>query len=855
MLRQWLLVVVVCCCTVFPAWSQPTKQPFPPSQLGSAETATATALVKFTLLATGHGQGGISPQGAQRVLQHTTRTFTFSPAPGFRVESLLIDYVPVPVAPNQVSYTFKDITRDHAIDVYFGSDSVRAHNFSFKFNTLLPGKLDYLVWTSPSGAHRWVVWDEALRSAGNPIPFYLTLLHSGYYDTAHPNSADGWKYNLSDDPKTETTVSAADISYAPKSEQITTTDPFVQIDATSRGADRITVSNKLYFVGDTFFDVFTITNNSSTDYKTVKVPINVGSLMIGNFNPTTKAIVQSDTRLSRLRPIAGGLVENDYNNRNLAALDEYPLISTFSPVAALWGENRFDAWNDQQQLSGALTVAGQFLTYVDLPTTVGFKEIPFNPSSPYFRAQVTTPLAHGESKTFTVAFTMAEGSEKWREGLGNYKKWFNLTYGNFNVSTAAFESTPQYCPESPFFYFVGSGRSYDTVDVGNGAGRYRPGSTLAKVFDSSPATIDVMSKLNPDSHYGLWKTALTADYLNGVEFNPNPLTIDPRLDAATHPELFTDFINAYRGRGIEPFLYSVPCRYIDGARIDYDYGVPERSLFVPGQMDLMVDLTNPVKRDRYIADLRTFIERGFRGLYFDVHQCPGDYDFLKYVKKSFPTLSFLLTEGSVDRKALLAPSAPLLNTYGSTYNHNNSLLMEWLVPDATYYAGSFNTPFSDDDLDELLQRGYQAIAAQDSPKKLTSWLCKVVSIQSLENQKVRWRKYGKAMGCKPPTEISSACADRVGENEKYIFVTSTVSGGGGGKIEPRESFFYLEGSHPLYTITPDAGYKLVQVEMKNGVYSWTKPCVDKCDKPTSFTLPDVIGVDGVASLTAQFAPK
>ncbi len=78
---------------------------------------TFTALPVHTITASSGANGTISPTGATLVYDTYDQTFTFTPAFGYAVTSLLIDGAPVATA---TSYTFTNVTSDHTIEVAFG---------------------------------------------------------------------------------------------------------------------------------------------------------------------------------------------------------------------------------------------------------------------------------------------------------------------------------------------------------------------------------------------------------------------------------------------------------------------------------------------------------------------------------------------------------------------------------------------------------------------------------------------------------------------------------------------------------------------------------------------------------------
>jgi hypothetical protein len=76
----------------------------------------AFAINDFTILATSGSHGLIRPQGTVGVGLGENQGFTFTPDPGYHVDSLYVDGAPVPPA---ASYTFTNLASDHTIHVTF----------------------------------------------------------------------------------------------------------------------------------------------------------------------------------------------------------------------------------------------------------------------------------------------------------------------------------------------------------------------------------------------------------------------------------------------------------------------------------------------------------------------------------------------------------------------------------------------------------------------------------------------------------------------------------------------------------------------------------------------------------------
>ena len=70
----------------------------------------------YTIKASAGANGTISPAGWCSVVENGNQTFTFTPDKGYTVAKVLVDGKSVGAVK---SYTFKDVTKDHTIEVIF----------------------------------------------------------------------------------------------------------------------------------------------------------------------------------------------------------------------------------------------------------------------------------------------------------------------------------------------------------------------------------------------------------------------------------------------------------------------------------------------------------------------------------------------------------------------------------------------------------------------------------------------------------------------------------------------------------------------------------------------------------------
>ena len=84
------------------------------------------------IVATSHGNGAISPEGKIEVDYGKNITFTFSPEKGYHVSDVVVDGTSVGIVE---TYTFENVTEDHAIDVYFEQDAPATYTISASAST------------------------------------------------------------------------------------------------------------------------------------------------------------------------------------------------------------------------------------------------------------------------------------------------------------------------------------------------------------------------------------------------------------------------------------------------------------------------------------------------------------------------------------------------------------------------------------------------------------------------------------------------------------------------------------------------------------------------------------------------
>jgi len=76
---------------------------------------------QYPIIAIAGTHGTVSPSGTVQVNYGSSQLFTFYPDPGYTVDSLLVDSISVPAAPN---YTFINVTRSHTLTVTFWNPQI-----------------------------------------------------------------------------------------------------------------------------------------------------------------------------------------------------------------------------------------------------------------------------------------------------------------------------------------------------------------------------------------------------------------------------------------------------------------------------------------------------------------------------------------------------------------------------------------------------------------------------------------------------------------------------------------------------------------------------------------------------------
>ncbi len=131
------------------------------------------------------GNGSISPSGSVNVSAGGSRTFTFSPAGGYVVTSVLIDGAAVNPTPS-ASYTFSNVTSNRSIVVTFASASPQTVSLTASASpanggvvSRSPNLASYSLGTvvtltaTPAAGYQFAGWSGALSGSINPATVLL----------------------------------------------------------------------------------------------------------------------------------------------------------------------------------------------------------------------------------------------------------------------------------------------------------------------------------------------------------------------------------------------------------------------------------------------------------------------------------------------------------------------------------------------------------------------------------------------------------------------------------------------------------------------------------------------------------
>jgi len=602
------------------------------------------------------------------------------------------------------------------------------HKFQFLFEN--DGHLKELNWTR-DGGNTWkrVSWSEEGRF-GSWRKIYL---HSR---TGNDGTNEGWKYYNgiswpipSDSLFIEERHS--DITYS----KISESSDSVHLRAASSNLE---VNDIITFSGDVMRIDISVKNLGSTP-KTIRLPINLGGLQFDN----------SFNQRYRLRVDKGGwILPFPDNDGGEVVLGNYPnLIASFSPVTAVW---------DNQ-----LTIGMQYLSVLNSPTTAEFYSRANDRNTERMRSILVTDLQGFEEKTFSVAFSVAEGND-WQTTLSPYKNWFYQTYTSDGNS-------PNFCPTGPLaFYMARNHANYDWD-----TNRWLYPTTLNEIY-SLTASISVIQQLNLPYFMFHSGTSINAIHINNTKFpsdwepvsthfNPNIELIDPNIDAGFDSSKIDSLLASYNSNSIAPLWYLRACTEIDGADIVYhnngdgqwvegpagtgDYHFVLGTPFSRNGVDLRDSRLRQLQYDR----VEYFVNKGVKGFYLDATGCPGDEDFFRLIENDFGLINF--QEGARDRNVLERAQIPIFNSG----DINHSALLFWLSPEGSYYRGKWGaSQLNSTEIDYILSLGYQPVLAnslrltQPQIDALKPWVC-----SAYDNRLNRFNSYGQSIfGCNIPQEPS-----------------------------------------------------------------------------------------------------
>lgn len=638
-----------------------------------------------------------------------------------------------------------------------GVSEADSYSTSLAIKWGLDGYISELNWTAFSPPRR-VVWDEKFgsvlgsgsgRFGFGGVRFYL---HSTYNDYG----AVAWSY-ISGNTFIQRTH--AQLAYT-----LTQTNAErARLDVTD---GTLVVRDSIRLHGSNMYISVNVTNGGSQHLTNISIPMYLGGLSVGRMD-STGALNMTQSNLSLLQGSKAGYIQRNYNS-NGGVETEYPHIGTFSPVSVFWDSN--------------LTIGQQLISKIQLPDSVRLYQKAQLQLTPAFVAKIRTELAPGESKVFVFVFTVV-GSGNWQAGLQPYKNAFTYNYG----------TTPTYCPSSSLAYHVAGNSQVASYSATH---RFLPGSTLSGLFNTTQSLPALQAY--GVNYVGLWQTTLYSACLIGngdctrlsvpecvatgnsanCEFSGNTEYLDPNIAEGLNRSKIANFTTQYNNAGKNIFWYMRPCADNMGINVTYN---PNGSIVLhqggtpTGYSDL--DLRNVTNRDRQVRRFVDLAGHGVNGFYMDATGCAGEESFYTHLRRNLTQTYgrdfFLSSEGAIDRVALIQAQMPLVKL--GSYTSESSLLLPYLVPDATYYGGLFNSQLNRTEINDIASKGYQIIGMGiESLSYLASsctngnnwWeiqcretygtntirgtnLCSWTQ-QSYQNQLARWNSYGNALGCPQP---------------------------------------------------------------------------------------------------------
>ena len=117
----------------------------------ASHTIHATfAINTYTITPSAGGNGNISPNTPQTVNYGANKTFTFTPATGYKVHEVFIDGTPDIAAALAGTYTFFNVSADHTIDVTFTKQTYTITSTAGPNGTIWPLGVDYVEYMEHS---------------------------------------------------------------------------------------------------------------------------------------------------------------------------------------------------------------------------------------------------------------------------------------------------------------------------------------------------------------------------------------------------------------------------------------------------------------------------------------------------------------------------------------------------------------------------------------------------------------------------------------------------------------------------------------------------------------------------------
>jgi uncharacterized repeat protein (TIGR02543 family) len=164
----------------FTGWSGDLSGSTSPSSITMNSNKNVTAnfsILTFAISASASTGGSISPAGVTNVTYGNNQLYTFTPASGYLVTSVVVDGTPI--IPVPASYTFSNVTAVHTIAVTFSGGTYTLTTAAIGNGTVSPASNTYPATTAvpitatPAAGWQFYRWDGDVSGSSNPVTIIM----------------------------------------------------------------------------------------------------------------------------------------------------------------------------------------------------------------------------------------------------------------------------------------------------------------------------------------------------------------------------------------------------------------------------------------------------------------------------------------------------------------------------------------------------------------------------------------------------------------------------------------------------------------------------------------------------------